>query len=179
MRNMEWKWLYFFTGDTLKLWLGGLSVMPVSSQLSLFMQQIVMFNCFPPKILQSVAGRFLEFHKSLQVTGTAVKRMKKYSFTSLPSSGEFILEKLVKRFFRTLLRGSTSLWLVDPPVKGWISIDRSLVAALPSTIPWPVLKSSTNGSAIPKPCVTQRLCYLVSELRHDIATTTEAPGLKG
>lgn len=100
-----------------------------------------------PAIFQSMAEGFT--------------RSLTYFFVNLLSiatqaGAESLIEKL---FFNTLIWGSTSLWLVDPPVKGWISIDRSLVAALPSTIPWPVLKSSTNGSAIPKPCVTQILCY--------------------
>lgn len=111
-----------------------------------------------------MAGRFLDFLTTVNIE-LSKPRSRVASSTSaaatpsLVCNEKFMMEKLVKRFFRTILRGSTSLWLVDPPVKGWISIDRSLVAALPSTIPWPVLKSSTNGSAIPKPCVTQRLCY--------------------
>ena len=54
------------------------------------------------------------------------------------------------------------LYLVRPPwddlsswqdksssQKGWVSIDRSVVAALPSTTPWPVHKSSTDDLGPP------------------------------
>lgn len=167
----------FIAGDPLKLWFRVLSVCMSHSIFSSRQADCEVHLLSPPKIHQSVAGRVFGFFEKL--CKYPALQWREWIFISLPCSGEFIMGKLVKRFLRILLRGSTSLWLVDPPVKGWISIDRSLVAALPSTIPWPVLKSSTNGSAIPKPCVTQRLCYLVSEPRHDIATTTEAPGLKG
>ena len=42
------------------------------------------------------------------------------------------------------------MFVYEPPDKGWVSINRSMVAALLSTTPWQVQKSSTDGSVAGK-----------------------------